>query len=340
MKDIKNLFVVSGFFWGKEKNYLNTNLNLQEKFIYEILIPKIETLNEETDSESALIFLGNLLFNKYIVSSISFYKLSDLLSRLSKVLPVYIVLSDNDIIYKKNEIISILNTLNLYNVYIIKDYMDVVFNGKHIRFISYNKDYQVIRNYLYESNKMKYDIVMFAGDIEKYINYLNKPINISDINLICHLGDNRDKLIKISNLFFKEQNYIDSKENLGFYIISLREKLNLFFVENEILPKSIVLDYTDFIKPDIINILKNKYCFIKIKSSQERDEILKIIATAKDIIGYEFIDDEVIEHISSSDNIEYSGNLEVYLKEYLEIYVKDELLRNKIFEEIKKGLYD
>jgi len=294
------IYIISNTLFGF-KNQFNQEFwfKIQKSYFIDYLIPFISKNKKETD---ILIHLGNFFNTKNTLNTQIINEVQYIFDQLSSILPVYILVSENDSI--KNININTINVLkNIKNINIItkpttinnvsflpylNNFSEHILDVKSDYLFCNNQINPAISDYLKNNFKKVYNGISDEFSINNNIKYIGSPYNLKDDTEKGFVVLNNMKNLDIFKL-----NDISPK----FKYITINKDEDMI-EDNNIYTVKIDNDYYDNNKVKVDIFLKNnniiKYDFIK-KSEEITDEIIN-----------ENIDIEnlIIDELKTKDNSE------------------------------------
>ena len=279
------IYIISNTLFGF-KNKINQDFwfNNQETFI-DILSSIISKRKTESD---ILVHLGNLFNSKTTLNTQIINQTQQLFEKISKIIPVYILPSENDIV--KNIEINTINVLKNINGVNVLTEPKLLNNSLFVPFLNDFKDYIIKQkaDHLFCNNNLDNPAIIdyLKNNFKKVYNGSSEDFSM--INNIAYVG---------SNINLK-----DNKEK-GYYILNESKSLDVFRL-NDFSPtyKYITINKEE----DLIIDSKNIYD-IKIDNEffDNNKTKVEIFLTNHNIIKYEFINkDEVKTEEVIIDNVD------------------------------------
>jgi len=238
------IFIISNTMFGY-KNVIESQLNYFNNIF-------ITYLKNNYNNGDIFIHGGNIFNDKKTVSMDIINNVMDIFEKISKILPVYILKT-------KNDIMSSILLSRINNVEII----DNIKEFDNISVVSYNKNITELNNN---------DIIIFNSDY--YSNSItNKKIlkNKFDISICTTYSDRLIKDDNIINIGSPYQLTENDKEKKGFLVLSTSKK-KIKFITNKYSPKYIKYIINNIEDLNNNNLSNNDYIILKINEKLLNDK--------------------------------------------------------------------
>lgn len=264
MNSFNRTWIISDLHFGIRSNSLEW-LEIQKDYFDNFFIKKLEENYQDGD---VLFVLGDVFDNRSILSILVINVVIDIFERMSKILPIHILVGNHDL-YKKssNDINSLKILSHIPNIKVYENDEILRVNGKKLALISWQPNDFIDKSVLeeYKADYLFCHSTFNGAYYNKYTQINDKENNIKDINYKRIFSGHIHYRQDIKNFSYVGCPYHLSRSDIdntkGIYIFDINSN-KYEFIENDYSPKFIKISIDDILDleyEEYLNIIKNNF---------------------------------------------------------------------------------